>query len=73
MNVDLIDRAAAEGQARQEVIDRLLVTAEKEAGKGLWMLREFPASVRDCCPSLLIGCAKDQEALRYGTGSGALW
>ena len=38
MNVHLIDRAAAEGQAREEVIDRLLVTAEKEAGKRLRML-----------------------------------
>src|SRR6266850_5575895 len=38
MNVHLIDRATAEGQAREEVIDRLLVTAEEEAGKRLWML-----------------------------------
>src|SRR5438445_13577321 len=34
MNVHLIDRATAEGQAREEVVDRLLVTAEKETGKG---------------------------------------
>src|SRR5271163_2747632 len=38
MNVHLVDRATAEGQAREEVVDRLLVTAEKETGKGLWML-----------------------------------
>src|SRR5271155_1227587 len=38
MNVHLIDRAAAEGQAREEVIDRLLISAEKEAGKRLRML-----------------------------------
>src|SRR5271170_4830514 len=38
MNVHLVDRAAAEGQAREEMVDRLLVTAEKETGKGLWML-----------------------------------
>src|SRR5713101_6125965 len=38
MNVHLIDRATAEGQAGEKVIDRLLVAAEEEAGKGLWML-----------------------------------
>src|SRR5271170_2072031 len=38
MNVHLIDRAAAEGQAREEVVHRLLVTAEEEAGKGFRML-----------------------------------
>jgi hypothetical protein len=38
VNVHLIDRAAAEGQAREEVIDRLLVAAEEEAGKRLRML-----------------------------------
>src|SRR5580704_6959540 len=38
MNVHLVDRATAEGQAREEVVDRLLVTAEKETGKGFWML-----------------------------------
>src|ERR1700684_3172431 len=35
MNVYLIDRAAAERQAREEVIDRLLISAEEEAGKRL--------------------------------------
>ena len=38
MDVHLIDRAAAEGQAREKMIDRLLVTAEEETRKGLWML-----------------------------------
>jgi len=38
MNVHLVDRATAEGQTREEVVDRLLVTAEKETGKGFWML-----------------------------------
>src|SRR6266403_1664574 len=38
MDVHLINGAAAEGQAREEVVDRLLVTAEKETGKGLRML-----------------------------------
>src|ERR1700723_2713518 len=38
VNVYLIDRAAAEGQAREEVIDRLLISAEEEAGKRLRML-----------------------------------
>src|SRR5271155_3774958 len=32
MNVHLVDRATAEGQAREEVVDRLLVAAEKETG-----------------------------------------
>src|SRR5271163_2211305 len=38
VNVYLIDRAAAEGQACEEVIDRLLISAEEEAGKRLRML-----------------------------------
>src|SRR5271170_5027059 len=38
VNVYLIDRAAAEGQACKEVIDRLLISAEQEAGKRLRML-----------------------------------
>src|SRR6202167_5273699 len=38
VNVYLIDRAAAEGQACKEVIDRLLIPAEEEAGKRLRML-----------------------------------
>src|SRR5260370_39829852 len=38
MNVHLVDRATAEGQAREEVVDRLLVTAEKATGKGIWLL-----------------------------------
>src|SRR5260370_40572803 len=38
MIVPLVDRATAEGQAREEVVDGLLVTAEKETGKGFWML-----------------------------------
>src|SRR3984957_20408495 len=37
VNVYLIDRAAAEGQACEEVIDRLLIPAEEEAGKRLRM------------------------------------
>jgi len=35
MNVHLVDRATAEGQTREEVVDRLLVTAEKENRKGV--------------------------------------
>src|ERR1700678_1754533 len=35
VNVYLIDRAPAEGQAREKVIDRLLISAEEEAGKGV--------------------------------------
>src|ERR1700720_2663018 len=38
VNVYLIDRAAPEGQACEEVIDRLLISAEEEAGKRLRML-----------------------------------
>ena len=38
VNVHLIDRAAAERQAREKVIDRLLISAEEEAGKRLRML-----------------------------------
>src|SRR5271154_2165581 len=38
MDVHLINGAAAEGQGREKMIDRLLVTAEEETGKGLWML-----------------------------------
>src|SRR4051812_26752415 len=38
MNVHLIDCAATEGQACEKVVDRLLVTAEEEAGKRLRML-----------------------------------
>src|ERR1700684_1608572 len=38
VNVHLIDRPAAEGQACEEVIDRLLISAEEEAGKRLRML-----------------------------------
>src|SRR5271167_525350 len=38
VNVHLIDRTAAKGQAREEVIDRLLVAAKQEAGKRLRML-----------------------------------
>src|SRR3984957_20248618 len=38
VNVYLIDRAAAEGQACEEVIDRLLISAEEETGKRLRML-----------------------------------
>src|SRR5271163_3096163 len=38
MNVYLIDRAPAERQAREEAIDRLLISAEEEAGKRLRML-----------------------------------
>src|SRR5260221_2999633 len=38
MKVHLVDPATSEGQAREEVVDRLLVTAEKETGEGFWML-----------------------------------
>src|SRR5271154_6012050 len=38
VNVYLIDRAPAERQAREEVIDRLLISAEEEAGKRLRVL-----------------------------------
>src|ERR1700723_2420533 len=38
VNVYLIDCAAAEGQACEEVIDRLLISAEEEAGKRLRMV-----------------------------------
>src|SRR6266853_5721629 len=38
MNVHLVDRATAEGQAREKVVDCFLVTAEKETGKRLRML-----------------------------------
>src|SRR5580692_4265304 len=38
VNVHLIDRAAAKGQARKEVIDCLLVATKQEAGKRLRML-----------------------------------
>src|SRR6266853_1333375 len=38
VNVHLINRTAAKGQARKEVIDCLLVAAEQEAGQGLRML-----------------------------------
>src|ERR1700684_594883 len=38
VNVYLVDRAAAEGQACEEAIDRLLISAEEEAGKRLRML-----------------------------------
>src|SRR6202451_629011 len=35
VNVHLIDRAPAKRQAREEVIDRLLISAKEEAGKRL--------------------------------------
>src|ERR1700730_14171254 len=38
MNIHLIDRSAAKGQAREEMIDSLLVTGEEEAGKRFWAL-----------------------------------
>src|ERR1700677_1520944 len=38
MNIHLIDRSAAKRQAREEMIDSLLVTAEKEGGKRFWAL-----------------------------------
>src|SRR6202451_4237632 len=38
VNVYLIDRAPAERQAREEVIDHLLISAKEEAGKRLRML-----------------------------------
>src|SRR6267154_5328138 len=38
MDVHLINGAAAEGQGRKKMIDRLLVTAEEETRKGLRML-----------------------------------
>ena len=36
MNIHLIDRSAANGQAREEMIDSLLITAQEEAGKRFW-------------------------------------
>src|SRR5271154_279938 len=41
MNVHLIDRTSTKGQAREEVIDCLLVAAKQEAGKRLRMLLHF--------------------------------
>src|SRR6202050_2779042 len=38
VNVHLVDRTAAKGQAREEVIDCLLVAAKQEGGKRLRML-----------------------------------
>src|SRR5580704_14786379 len=38
VNIHLIDRAPAERQAREKVIDRLLISAEEEAGERLRML-----------------------------------
>ena len=38
VDVHLVDRAAAERQAGEEMIDRLLVAAEKEPGERVWML-----------------------------------
>src|SRR5271163_1561654 len=38
MYVHLVDCTATERQTREEVVDGLLVTAEKETGEGLWML-----------------------------------
>src|SRR5580692_2634284 len=36
MKIHLINRSAAKGQAREEMIDSLLVTAEEEGGKRFW-------------------------------------
>src|SRR5580700_1410522 len=41
MNIHLIDRSTAKGQAREEMVDRLLVTAEEEGGKRFWALLHF--------------------------------
>ena len=41
MDIHLIDRAAAKGQAREEMIDGLLVTAEEKGGERLWVLLHF--------------------------------
>src|SRR5580700_11242318 len=38
MNIHLIDCSAAKGQACEEMIDSLLVTAEEETGKRFWAL-----------------------------------
>jgi hypothetical protein len=38
MNIHLIDRSAAKGQACEEMIDGLLVAAEEKAGERFWML-----------------------------------
>jgi hypothetical protein len=35
MDIYLIDRASAEGQAREEMIDSLLITAEQKAREAL--------------------------------------
>jgi len=41
MNIHLIDRSAAKGQAGEEMIDSLLVAAEEEPGKRFWALLHF--------------------------------
>src|SRR6266404_760627 len=51
MNVHLVDRATAEGQAREKVVDCLLVTAEKETGKRLRMLLHLTNGVIHVCIS----------------------
>src|SRR5277367_6204980 len=38
MDVHLVDRSAAKGETREEMIDSLLVTAEEEARKRFWVL-----------------------------------
>jgi hypothetical protein len=44
VNIDLIDRTAAKGQAREEVIDCLLVAAKQEAGKSVFGKLVWPTS-----------------------------
>src|SRR5271169_5462035 len=51
MNVHLIDRTAAEGQARQKLVDRLRVTAEEDAGKRLRMFFHLTNGGIDVCIS----------------------
>jgi len=43
MIIHLIDRSAAKGQAREEMIDSLLVTAEEKAGERFWVVHEQAA------------------------------
>src|SRR5580700_321622 len=45
MNIHLVDRSAAKRQAREEMIDSLLVRAEEEGGKRFWVLLHL----KNCC------------------------
>jgi hypothetical protein len=41
MNIHLIDRSGAKGQAREEMIDSLLVAAEEYGGEANWYERSL--------------------------------